>query len=186
MLQTLAPPGLQSIRVMPSTDCYTDHRLVRCKLTFAFRSPPKRKGLQMKKLQVHKLQGPRVKNNFQVMLEERLYCVTAAEPEELWKQMKTILPETRTEVVGLSTRKRQDWFDKADKEIQELLEKKNAPPTITCLQNLMIKLPRLHTRLLAVHSRLSLGPCRMIGGQDLQREHNGMLIWVTCVLSMRH
>ena len=61
-------------------DCYTDHRLVRCKLTFAFRSPPKRKGLQMKKLQVHKLQGPRVKNNFQVMLEEILPCVTAAKP----------------------------------------------------------------------------------------------------------
>ena len=108
--------------------------------------------------------------------------MTAAEPEEQWKQMKTILQETTAEVVGLSTRKRQDWFDEADKEIQELLENCHNH----CLQNLMIKLPRLHTRLLAVHSRLSLGPCRMIGGQDLQREHNGMLIWVTCVLSMRH
>ena len=68
------------------------------------------------------------------------------------------------EVVGLSTRKHQDWFDEADKEIQELLEKKRSA-TIICLQNLMIKLPRLHTRLPAVHSRLSLGPCRMIGGQ---------------------
>ena len=38
--------------------------------------------------------------------------------------MKTILQETTAEVVGLSTRKHQDWFDEADKEIQELLEKK--------------------------------------------------------------
>ena len=30
------------------------------------------------------------------------------------------------EVVGLSTRKHQDWFDEADKEIQELLEKKHS------------------------------------------------------------
>ena len=30
------------------------------------------------------------------------------------------------EVVGLSTRKHQDWFDEADKEIQELLEKKRS------------------------------------------------------------
>ena len=56
--------------------------------------------------------------------------------------------------------------------------KRNAPATIICLQNLMIKLPRLRTRLPAVHSRLSLGPCRMIGGQDLPRGHNRMLTWV--------
>ena len=29
-------------RVMPSADCYTDHRLVRCKLAFVFKSAPKR------------------------------------------------------------------------------------------------------------------------------------------------
>ena len=77
-------------RVMPSADCNTDHRLVRCKVAFAFKPPPKRKGPQTKKLQVHKLRDPRVKN-LQVMLEERLHCVTAAEPEEQWKQMKTKL-----------------------------------------------------------------------------------------------
>ena len=40
--------------------------------------------------------------------------------------MKTILQETKAEVVGLSTRKHQDRFDEADKEIQELLEKKRS------------------------------------------------------------
>ena len=60
------------------------------------------------------------------MLQERLHCMTAAEPEEQWKQMKTILQETTAEDVGLSTRKHQDWFDEADKEIQELFEKKHA------------------------------------------------------------
>ena len=58
------------------------------------------------------------------MLKERLHCVTAAEPEEQWKQMNTVLQETTAEVVGLSIRKHQDWFDEADKEIHELLEKK--------------------------------------------------------------
>ena len=75
---------------------------------------------------MHKLCDPRVKNNLQVMLEERLRCVTAAEPEEQCKQMKTILQETTAEVVGLSTKKHQDWFDEADKEIQELLETKRS------------------------------------------------------------
>ena len=39
---------------------------------------------------------------------------------------KTILQETTAEVVGLSTRKHQKWFDEADTEIQELLEKKRS------------------------------------------------------------
>ena len=80
----------------------------------------------MKKLQVHKLHDPRLKNNLQVMLEESLHCVTPAEPEKCWKQMKTILQETTGEVVCLWTRKHQDRFDEADKEIQELLEKKRS------------------------------------------------------------
>ena len=62
------------------------------------------------------------------MLEERLHCVTAVEPEEQWKQMQAILQETTSEAVGLSTRKHQEWFDEADKEIQELLEKKRYMP----------------------------------------------------------
>ena len=112
-------------RVMPSADCYIDHRLVRCKVTFAFKCPPKRKGPQTQKLQVHTPRDPRVKNNLQVILEERLHCMTAAEPGEQRKQMKIILQETTAEVMGLSTRKHQDRFDKADKEIQELLKKKH-------------------------------------------------------------
>ena len=88
---------------MPSADCYTGHRLVGCKVAFIFKSPPKRKGPQTKKLQVHGLCGPRVKNNLQVMLEERLRCVTAADPEEQWEQVKTILQETMAEVVGQKT-----------------------------------------------------------------------------------
>ena len=109
---------------MPRANCYTDYRVVCCKIAFTFKSPPKRKGLQSKKLQVHKLRDPRVKNSLQVMLEERLHCVTAVEPEEQWKQMNTILQKTTAEILGLSTRKHQDCFEEAEKEIQELLEKK--------------------------------------------------------------
>ena len=100
--------------MMPSADCYTGHRLVRGKVAFAFKSLPNRKGPQTKKLKVDKLCDPKVKNNLQVMLEERFHCVTE-KPEKQWKQMKTILQETTTEVVGLSTRKKnKDWFDEAD------------------------------------------------------------------------
>ena len=102
-------------KVTPGADCFTDLRLVRCKVAFAFKSPHKKKGPQTKKLQVHKLRDQRVRNILQVMFEERFHCVTAAELEEQWKQMKTILQETTAEVVGLSTGKHQDWFYEPEK-----------------------------------------------------------------------
>ena len=57
------------------------------------------------------------------MLEERLHCVTAPEPVEQWKQMKTLLQETTAEIVGLSPWKHQDRFDEANRESQGLFEK---------------------------------------------------------------
>ena len=104
------------------------------KVAFTFKSPPERKSPQTKKPQVHTHPDPRVKNNLQVKLEERLHCVTAAEPEEQWMQMKTTQQETMAEVVGLSTRKHQDWFHEGDKEIQELIEKKHS-----CYNHLLAK-----------------------------------------------
>ena len=60
--------------------------------------------------------------------------MTAAEPEEQRRQMKIILQETTAEITDLSTRKDQDWFDLADREIQELLEKK-----LSCHNQLLAK-----------------------------------------------
>ena len=53
--------------------------------------------------------------------------------------MKTIPQETTAEVVGLSTRKYQDWFDETDKKSKSCL-KRNTSATTVCLQNLVIKL----------------------------------------------
>ena len=92
--------------------------------------------------------------------------------------MKTILQETTAEVVDLSTRKHQDWFDEADKEIQELLEKKRS-----CHNHLLAK-PDDQTAKAAY--KTARRTRRMIGGQDLPRGHNGMLTWVTCAPSTRH
>ena len=143
---------------------------------FTFKSPPKTKGPQKKKLQVHKLRDPREKYNLQVMLEERLHCVTAAQPEEQWKQMKTILQETTAELLAYRPENTKTALMKQIRKSKSC-SKRNAPATIVCLQNLMIKLSRLHTRLPS-HSRLSLGPCKLIVGQRLLRGHNAMLTWV--------
>ena len=121
-------------RVMPSVDYCTDRRLLRCKVALTFKSPPKRKSPQAKKLQLHKVRDPRVKNNLQVMVVERLHYVTAAEPEEQWKQMTTMLQETTAEVLGFSSRKHQGWFDDKQVRKSESFLKRNAPASIAFLQ----------------------------------------------------
>ena len=101
-------------RMMPSALGSTDHWLVRCN-HLSLQASSKKKSPQTKKLQIHRLHDPKVKNNLQVKLEEKLHCVTAAEPKEHWTQIKTIPQETTVEDVGFLTRKHQDRFDGADK-----------------------------------------------------------------------
>ncbi|KAL8590453.1 hypothetical protein ACOMHN_011666 [Nucella lapillus] len=97
---------------MPSADCYTDHRLVRCKVSFILKPPPKTKGPQSKKLQMLKLRISETKVEFQIKLEEKLSSEADpdTDPEHQWTQLKTVLQETTAEIVGFSTRKHQDWF----------------------------------------------------------------------------
>ena len=59
---------------------------------------------------------------------------------------------TLAEVVGLSTRKHQDWSDEADKEIQELLEKK-----LSCHNRLLAK-PDDHAAEAAIQDCLQYTP----------------------------
>ena len=100
------------------------------------------------------------------MLEERPHCVTAAEPEEQWKQMKTICRKPQLRCLACLSGNTKTGLTKQIRKYKSC-SKRSAPATIICLHNLINKPPRLR----AVHSRLSLGPCRMIGGQDLQRGH---------------
>ena len=128
---------------------------------------------------MHKLPDSRMKNNFQVMLQEKLHCVTASEPEEQWMQMKTMLQQTTAEVVGLSTRKYRHWFDEADKKVQELLEKKRS----------------CHNRLLAKSDGQAAKAAYKTAGSTLQAKLRTMqndwrtglaVTWVACAPSMRH
>ncbi|XP_068675615.1 craniofacial development protein 2-like [Montipora foliosa] len=101
-------------RVMPSADCYTDHRLVRAKLAFNFKPPPKKKGPQTKKLQVHRLHKPEIEAAFQARLAERLQHPPNPDPSTQWQDFKTAVQESAAETLGFSVRKNKDWFDESD------------------------------------------------------------------------
>eukprot|EP00058_Branchiostoma_floridae_P011910 XP_002597398.1 hypothetical protein BRAFLDRAFT_69317 [Branchiostoma floridae] len=90
--------------------------------------PVKRKGPQMKRLQVDRLHG--LKEKFQDKLSERLNRDEdkwqTEDPENQWQQLKTVLQETAAEVVGNSSRKNRDWFDENDSSIDALLQSKRS------------------------------------------------------------
>ena len=99
--------------------------------------------------------------------------------------METILQETTAEVVGLSTRKHQDRFDEADKEIKELLENK-----CSCHNYLLAKsddqAAKDAYKIACSTLQAKLRTMQNDWWTDLLRGHNGMLSWVTCMPSTRH
>ena len=114
---------------MPSAECHTDYRLVRCKLNLHFKPKPKRGGPPRRKLQVGSLKSAEVRANFQSNLQSKLEdsdSLTDPCPETLWATLKTAILKSSEEVLELSTKKNKDWFDENDKEIQQLLAKKRS------------------------------------------------------------
>ncbi|XP_037801318.1 uncharacterized protein LOC119596220 [Penaeus monodon] len=116
-------------RVMPSAECHTDRRLVRCKLRLHFKPKPRKGGPPTKKFGLKKLQSAEVKADFQADLQSKLEnddCPEDPSPESLWDQLKTTILQTSEEVLGFTTERNKDWFDENNQEIQELLTKKRS------------------------------------------------------------
>ncbi|XP_023815252.1 uncharacterized protein LOC111948070 [Oryzias latipes] len=114
-------------RVMPSAECHTDHRLVRCKLNHHFKPKPKKGGALKKKLNISGLQSAETKAKFQASLQSRLEDTSRPSdpsPVPLWEQLKSVILQTSEQVLGFSSRKNKDWFDENDLVIQELLANK--------------------------------------------------------------
>ena len=100
-------------RVMPSAECHTDHRLVRCKLRLQFKPKQKKKGNPKKKLNVGSLCRQEVKAKFQANLQQILDespCTNDPSPSILWESLKSAILKTSKEVLGHTKKKNKDWF----------------------------------------------------------------------------
>ena len=116
-------------RVMPSAECHTDHRLVRCKVNFTFKPQQRTRQAPPRKLQVNLLRNQAVKEKFQSTLNEKLVAgehTANQDPEAQWEQLKSTVLQTAEDTLGFSSRKHQDWFDENDQEIQKLLKEKRS------------------------------------------------------------
>ncbi|XP_051627116.1 uncharacterized protein LOC127462510 [Manacus candei] len=115
-------------RVMPSAECQTDHRLVRCKLNFNLKFKSKRGSIPRRRLQVNNLQSATVRDrfqaNFQTRLENHPTDSTDSSPETIWHHIKNSILQSSEESLGFSLKKNKDWFGENNQEIQDLLRKK--------------------------------------------------------------
>ena len=156
-------------RVMPSAECHTDHRLVRCKLNLHFKPKLKYRGAHQKKFNVAYLQSAEVRCNFQTNLQTRLEDENQFKdisPEVFWARMKSAIQQSSKEVLGLSSRKNKDWFDESNQEIKKLLAKKRSAHQahLTTPSCPVKKVPSV---LHAVTSSANFERSRMSGGQTL-------------------
>ena len=116
-------------RVMPSAECHTDHRLVRCKLMIRLQFKPKqkKKGNPKKKLNVGSLCREEVKAKFQANLQQILDespCTNDPSPSILWETLKSAILNTSKEVLGHTKKKNNDWFEENNKEIQTYYQRR--------------------------------------------------------------
>ena len=95
-------------KVMPSTECHTNHRLVRCKLRLHFKPKPRKGGPPKKKFTLNKLQSAEVEADFQADLQSKFEnsdCPEDPSPEILRDQLKSAILQTPEDVLGFTTRR---------------------------------------------------------------------------------
>ena len=112
-------------RVMRGADCWTDHLLLRSKLSFSIASRHRRQQADIKKkLDVSKLRKPEMKEALVTNLENKLQHLSAeGNVEKDWANFRDAVYNSSKLTLGHPERKHQDWFDN-NEEITTLLQEK--------------------------------------------------------------
>ena len=118
-------------RAMRGADCWTDHILVRSKLSLKVSKHSKRQAAPVKrKLNVNRFSDPSVKETFSDKLAQKFQAAqldSSPDCEKRWASFRDTVYSAAEESVGHLQRKHQDWFDDNNAEIKSLLsEKKKA------------------------------------------------------------
>ena len=128
-------------RAMRGADCWTDHYLLRSKLSLRVR-PPIRKKPANKKLDCAALGEEETVRSFQETISARLGSALTPGIEEGWKELATATTAAAEEVLGRAPRKNQDWFDANQQGIRQVIDAKNkalaaslSNPSSTYLRN---------------------------------------------------
>uniref|UniRef100_A0A0L8FQ28 Endonuclease/exonuclease/phosphatase domain-containing protein n=1 Tax=Octopus bimaculoides TaxID=37653 RepID=A0A0L8FQ28_OCTBM len=112
-------------RAMRGSDCWTDHLLLRCRLSFSIVSRHRRQKADVKKkLDVQKLNEPKTKVTLNANLANQLeHLPEEGNLEKAWANFRDAVHDSASLTLGHTKRKHQDWFDN-NKETTTLLQQK--------------------------------------------------------------
>ena len=111
---------------MRGADCWTDHNLIRSRLSLKVAPVRRRIPKPGKKINVDRLKKTVVNDELQYQLFSRLNQINNDQitTKEYCDRFHATLRSTAEEVLGVVKRKHQDWFDESDTIITELLHEK--------------------------------------------------------------
>ena len=114
---------------MRGADCWTDHRMIRSKLSLTVHQPHRKTSAKpSKQLNVRLLQDPSVRHQLAENLTEKLSqipdCSNSIDINADWAILRDTISTAAIDTLGVAKRKHQDWFDENDAEIKLILEKK--------------------------------------------------------------
>ena len=113
--------------MLGSTACWTDHRLIRAKLTMQIAPKDRNQHATRRRFDVSKLKVTEISHQFQQNLEERL-SDTPNENLSIndeWTSLGNNIKVCK-ETLGYQTKHNQHWFDDNDTTIKDLIDKKRA------------------------------------------------------------
>ena len=100
---------LNIVRVCPSAQCWTDHRLVRGKFKLNLKKKCKMKNINLpKRINVKKLNDPDIRNDF-----SNSFDILNGISD--WEAFKTTVYKISSEKLGFTNKEHNDWFDETIK-----------------------------------------------------------------------
>ena len=109
---------------MRGADCWTDHNLIRSKISMQLR-PQQRRQAPVKRLNINALKEPTVTEKLRETIAKELSETPGSNSIDTdCQQFLSTVMKSATDVLGYTKRRHQDWFDENTPEIHNLLNEK--------------------------------------------------------------
>ena len=116
------------VRVMRSTNCWSDHQMVRAKLRVKTIFSPRDKGKPTVPFVTYLLRNSAFKDNYRENLTEKPLAAphdSESKAEQNWETLKSCILKARKETVGRAKKSQPDWFLESIDTLQPLIDVKN-------------------------------------------------------------
>ena len=119
-----------NVKSFHGAECWTDHALVRAKVKLHIKPKARSNNIRLpKRLNISKLNDPTVK-------QELVAKFDLLNDIESWESFRDDMYNSAADVLGLSEKKHQDWFDENNEQIKHLLSLKKNIHSLTLQSHL--------------------------------------------------